>query len=176
MQYRVVKIVDTFESIYTEYFSRVYGFIYRMCRDDDLAEELTQETFFQAFKSFRRFRGDSELFTWLAAIAKFTFFNYLRKNKCAECVNIDLIADTLCDSDDADPELTAEKRETTDTIRRAIGRMPEKYRDVVMLRLYAELPFSEIAEALKITENSAKVLFHRAKKMLTEELKNEYFV
>ena len=54
--------------------------------------------------------------------------------------------------------------------------MPEKYRDVVMLRLYAELPFSEIAETLKITENSAKVLFHRAKKMLTEELRNEYYV
>ncbi|MCI8388244.1 MAG: sigma-70 family RNA polymerase sigma factor [Clostridiales bacterium] len=165
--------MDTFESIYREYFSRVYGFIYRMCRDDDLAEELTQETFFQAFKSFRRFRGDSELFTWLAAIAKFTFFNYMRKNKCAECVNLDLIADTLSDSDDSDPEATVEKRETTVAIRRAISNMPEKYRDVVMLRLYAELPFSEIAESLKITENSAKVIFHRAKKMLTEELRAE---
>ena len=52
----------------------------------------------------------------------------------------------------------------------------KKYRDVVLLRLYAELPFSQIAESMKITENSAKVLFHRAKKLLMEELKNEYFM
>ena len=62
--------MDAFGSIYTEYFGRVYGFLFRMCRNEDLAEELTQETFFQAFKSFSSYRGDSELFTWLAAIAK----------------------------------------------------------------------------------------------------------
>mgnify|MGYP005775755745 FL=1 len=168
--------MDTFESIYREYFSRVYGFLYRMCRNDDLAEELTQETFYQAFKSFRRFRGDSELFTWLAAIAKFTFLAYLRRNKCSECVNLDLIEDTLCDDGENDPVKTAQNHETKENIRRAILNMPDKYRDVVLLRLYAELPFSQIAESMKITENSAKVLYHRAKKLLLEELKNEYFM
>ena len=54
--------------------------------------------------------------------------------------------------------------------------IPKKYRDVVMLRLYAELPFSQVAAALKIGENSAKVIFHRAKKMLTEELKHEHYL
>lgn len=147
-----------------------------MCRNDDLAEELTQETFYQAFKSFRRFRGDSELFTWLAAIAKFTFLAYLRRNKSAECVNLDLIEDTLCDDGENDPEETAQNQETKENIRRAILNMPDKYRDVVLLRLYAELPFSQIAESMKITENSAKVLYHRAKKLLLEELKNEYFM
>ena len=168
--------MDAFGSIYTEYFGRVYGFLFRMCRNEDLAEELTQETFFQAFKSFSSYRGDSELFTWLAAIAKYTFFRYLRKNKCAGMVNLDVIADTLCEPDESGPESTAARSETNEAIRHAIANMPEKYRDVVMLRLYAELPFSEIAETLKITENSAKVLFHRAKKMLTEELRNEYYV
>ena len=43
-----------------------------------------------------------------------------------------------------------------------------------MLRLYADLPFAEVAAALKISENSAKVIYHRAKKMLFEELKDEY--
>ena len=54
--------------------------------------------------------------------------------------------------------------------------MPEKYRDVVVLRLYAELPFSEVAEVLHISENSAKVIFHRAKKLLSEELKHEHIL
>ena len=169
----VTALLEPFESIYEQYFPRVYAFLYRMCRNENLAEELTQETFFQAFKSFPKYRGESELFTWLASIAKYTFFGYIRKNKNSdENVDIELLADTLLDSEN-DPEETIQRHETIDAIRRAISAIPEKYRDVVVLRLYAELPFSEVAEVLHISENSAKVIFHRAKKLLSEELKNE---
>ena len=54
--------------------------------------------------------------------------------------------------------------------------IPKKYRDVVLLRIYAELPFSQIALALKISENSAKVIFFRAKKKMMEVLKDEFAV
>ncbi len=150
--------------------------MYRLCRDESLSEELTQETFFQAFKSFSKYRGESELFTWLASIAKYTFFSYIRKNKQAgESVDIELLADNLLDTEN-DPEETIQQHETVDAIRRAISNMPEKYRDVVVLRLYAELPFAQVAEVLHISENSAKVIFHRAKKLLSEELKNEHIL
>ena len=168
--------MEPFETIYEQYFPRVYSFIYRMCRDEDLSEELTQETFFQAFRSFPKYRGESELFTWLASIAKYTFFSYMRKNRrSGEDVDIELLADTLLDSEN-DPEEKMQRKETVEAIRRAISRIPEKYRDVVVLRLYAELPFSEVADALSISENSAKVIFHRAKKLLSEELKNEHIL
>ena len=55
-------------------------------------------------------------------------------------------------------------------------RLLKKYRDVVLLRIYAELPFSQIALALKISENSAKVIFFRAKKKMMEVLKDEFAV
>ena len=168
--------MEPFEAIYEKYFNRVYAFLYRMCRDESLAEELTQETFFQAFKSFPKYRGESELFTWLASIAKFTFFGYVKKNKhMNENVDIELLADNLLDTD-GDPEETLQQRETVDAIRRVIERIPEKYRDVVVLRLYAELPFAQIAKSLNISETSAKVIFHRAKKLLSEELKNEHIL
>lgn len=168
--------MEPFETIYEQYFPRVYSFIYRMCRDEDLSEELTQETFFQAFRSFPKYRGESELFTWLASIAKYTFFSYMRKNRrSGEDVDIELLADTLLDPEN-DPEEKMQRKETVEAIRRAISRIPEKYRDVVVLRLYAELPFSEVADALNISENSAKVIFHRAKKLLSEELKNEHIL
>lgn len=51
--------------------------------------------------------------------------------------------------------------------------IPKKYRDVMVLRVYAELPFSQIAQILRISENSAKVIYFRAKKMLMEVLKDE---
>ena len=170
-------MMETFETIYEANFPRVYAFLFRLCKDESLAEELTQETFFQAFRSFYRFRGDSELFTWLASIAKHAFFSYMRKNKAQlECINIDLVTGVLCEDADRGPEESVQKKMTAERVRTIIRKIPKKYRDVVMLRLYAELPFSQVAAALKISENSAKVIFHRAKKMLTEELKHEHYL
>ena len=168
---------ETFEDIYTSYFNRVYTFLFRMCGNEDLAEELTQETFFQAFRSFYKFRGDSELFTWLASIAKFTFFSYVRKNRReTDFINTDPWNSLIIGDDETDPEKIVQKEEMSAAVRKVLDKIPAKYRDVVVLRIYAELPFSEIAESLKISESSAKVLFFRAKKMLMEELKHENLV
>ena len=52
-------------------------FIYNMCKDYHTAEELTQETFFQAFRSFGSYKGKSDIFTWLAAIAKHTYYKHI---------------------------------------------------------------------------------------------------
>jgi len=168
---------QAFEMIYKTYFSRVHTFICRMCGNPDLAEELTQETFYQAFRSFRNFRGDSELFTWLASIAKYTFFAHIRKNRVRnEDLNIDLLTEVLSDSPESDPEEQLQHTVTAEAVKKAIANIPQKYQDVVALRIYADLPFSQIAALLKISENSAKVLFHRAKKMISEELKYENYL
>ena len=168
---------QAFEMIYETYFSRVHTFICRMCGNPDLAEELTQETFYQAFRSFRNFRGDSELFTWLASIAKYTFFAHIRKNRVRnEDLNIDLLTEVLSDSPESDPEEQLQHTVTAEAVKKAIANIPQKYQDVVALRIYADLPFSQIAALLKISENSAKVLFHRAKKMISEELKYENYL
>ncbi len=168
--------METFARIYETYFSRVYNFLFRMCNNEDLAEELTQETFFRAFRSFHRFRGDSELFTWLASIAKYTFFSYIRKHKKeSDCINFNALIATMT-QEDTDPENMICRNVMNDAVRQLIYKMPQKYSDVVTLRIYAELPFSEIADALQISESSAKVLFFRAKKMLLEELKNEHLM
>ena len=66
--------MKTFESLYRDYYQKVYAFLNRMCADGDLAEDLTQETFLQAYKSLYKFRGECEVFTWLAAIGKHTYF------------------------------------------------------------------------------------------------------
>lgn len=167
--------MEPFEKIYEDNFKRVYAFLYHLCRDESLTEELTQETFFQAFRSFHRYRGESELFTWLASIAKHTFFTYLRKNKMRkENIDLELVTDVLCADASGNPEEAYQRKFITESVRKVLCKIPDKYRDVVMLRLYADLPFAQVAAALKISENSAKVIYHRAKKMLMEELKNGY--
>ena len=160
-----------FEHIYNEYSSGICGFLYKLCGSASLAEELTQETFYQAYKSLHRYNGTCEIFTWLAAIAKNTYFKYLRKHKrelyrCEISELEGMVADT-----DERPEDLAEQRELREAVMRAVMNLDKKYRDVTVLRIYAELPFSAIAELLGITENSAKVIFHRAKRQLEDDLK-----
>ena len=77
---------------------------------------------------------------------------------------------------DEQPEVLAEKRELREAVMRAVMNLSPKYRDVTVLRIYAELPFSAIAELLGITENSAKVIFHRAKRQLETDLKRSGFI
>ncbi len=165
--------LKAFENLYQEYYNQIYGFLYRMCADAGVAEDLTQETFLQAYTSFHRFRGECEVFTWLAAIAKHTYFKYLKKNKLhLDAANLELVVDSYCEGMDG-PEEYVHKQYVEKAVRNVLENIPKKYRDVVLLRIYAELPFSQIALILKISENSAKVIYFRAKKLLMEVLKNE---
>ncbi len=166
-----------FEALYKEYFQRTYAFLYKLTEQRDLAEELTQETFYQAFISFHRFRGESDVFTWLASIAKHTYFRYLRKNKYhIDSISTDLIADHYCSNDGERLEETVERQLLLDSTRKAMETLPEKYRDVTILRIYADMSYAEIGKALHISENSARVIYHRAKKMILEAIQNEHDV
>lgn len=168
---------ELFEAIYREYFSRVYAFLFKLSKQSDLAEELTQETFYQAFISFHRFEGKCEIFTWLAAIAKHTYYKYLKKNR----LGLDMIDFTELERNLTDesrmgenPADVCQRNFQRENVAEAVKNLPQKYRDVVILRIYADMPFSQIAAIMGITENSAKVIFFRAKKKLSEELNDEF--
>lgn len=165
--------MKAFETLYREYYQKVYAFLYRLCADATVAEDLTQETFLQAYQSFHKFRGDCEVFTWLAAIGKHVYFKYLKKKKLhLDAANLELVAQSYLQNEDS-PEEHIHKKDIEKAVRKIVENIPKKYRDVVLLRIYAELPFSQIAQSLKISESSAKVIYFRAKKMLMEVLKDE---
>ena len=168
--------MEDFEAIYQEYYQRVYAFLFKMCQDRDLSEELTQESFYQALKSFHRYDGSCSLFTWLAAIAKNTYFKHLRKSAARPVDLIDPEESAVTGGEEEDPAELLEKRTELEALRRIIDRLPDKYRDVVTLRIYGDLPFAEIARILKLSENSAKVLFYRAKNQIREELSHDNFL
>lgn len=163
-----------FETIYKEYFPRVFAFLYKLTEQQDLAEELTQETFYQAFISFYRFRGDSDVFTWLASIAKHTYFRYLRKNKHqSAAVSMEYIAEFYSDEGHGRLEDFVEQQFLLEKAKKAMSQLPKKYEDVMILRVYAELSYAQIGQALHISENSARVIYFRAKKMILEAIKHE---
>lgn len=164
---------EEYEMIYRKYYNRVYLFIYKLCGDRDLSEDLTQETFYQTFLSLYRFRGSSDIFTFIASIAKHTYYKYLKKNKhYISSLSLFDQAEFLRNECDTDPEYIFEKTSEQLNVRDMLEKIPEKYRDVIIYRFYADMTFAQIAETMGITENSAKVIFYRAKKKLMEELKN----
>ncbi|MDE7390640.1 MAG: RNA polymerase sigma factor [Lachnospiraceae bacterium] len=168
---------EEYEYIYRKYYKQTYLFLFKMCRDTHLAEDLTQETFYQAYLSLHRFKGNSDIFTFLAAIAKHTYYRHVRKNKQGESyVSLSDAEEFFGDKERSDPEYIIEKAAVSSNIRAIIDKMPDKYRDVIIYRVYADMSFAQIAAAMNITENSAKVLFFRAKKKMLEELKNGDFM
>ena len=71
--------MDSFEEAYAQHEALVRGFLRRLCGDDALAEELTQETFYQAMRHWRDFRGQASVSTWLCTIGKRLYYDSCRK-------------------------------------------------------------------------------------------------
>ena len=145
----------------------------KLSRNESVSEELTQETFYQAYLSLHSFRGESDIFTWLAAIAKHVYFKYMKKQKMSVVDSyVELMAGAYIEG--TDPEVELDRRELMRAVRNVVSKMPEKHRNVVVLRAYAGMSYAEIARSMKISENSAKVIYFRARKTITEEIQNEY--
>lgn len=159
--------MEDFEKLYKEYYPRVYAFLFKLCHDREMAEEMTQDTFYELYKSIHKYNGSCKLFTFIASIAKNVYYKYMRKKRI-EYIDIELIKE-IQDSKDT-PEEACLRSVRSAEIRRVIDMLPKNYRDVVVLRVYADLAFPDIAEALGISVSSAKVIFHRAKKIISEEL------
>lgn len=158
---------NDFETIYDAYYQDVYLYLMKLTNGrKDLVEELTQETFYQVFISLHRFKGKSKLKTWIIEIAKHTCFNYYKKNPYTsqeEVLEKELEHDAL-HSEPLEEYLI--RNEQKESLRKSILGLEKKYRDVVIYRIYYDLSFQKVARLMGISENSAKVLFYRAKSML----------
>lgn len=159
-----------FEEIYTLYFSDVYNFLYGICGNSDISEELTQDTFVEAYRSLHKYNGKCKIYTWLCAIAKNMWFHYIRKHR-KNVTNIEMLSETLL-SEEPSPQDKAESEERLHVILKAISSLKSRQRDIFWLHTVAEIPFAEIANMLGITENSAKVIYFRAKNNLRNQLKS----
>lgn len=150
------------------YYQTVYGYLITITGGNyDLAEELTQETFYRAIKNAGKFRGDCKMSTWLCQIAKFSFYQHLDKKNRRKEVSMDIAIEQA-----AEQQLEKEyiSNEQKLEIYKKIQQLESPTKDVLMLRLSGELSFREIGEILGKTENWARVTFYRGKQILGKEL------
>ncbi len=152
--------MDDMEAIYRSHAQTVYKFLLAQCRDPDLAEELTQETFYQAVRSIQRFDGSCKLSVWLCQIAKHLWYRHLRKHRR----ETGLEAAPEGSAPSAEEGLM--EREGRLALLRLIHQLPEPRREVVYLRAFGGLSFREIGDVLGKTEAWARVTFYRSKEKL----------
>ena len=163
---------DSMEHMYRKHSQMIYAFLLSKCGDGMLAEELTQETFYQAVKSIGSFKGQSSASTWLCGIANNVWLSHLRKQKrSGEIFSSDEDEACFASSSAESPEDKFIRKADNLTLMQALHEIKEPMREVLYLRLMGELSFREIGQIMGQSENWARVTFYRGKKKLIEGVK-----
>ncbi len=156
--------MEDMQQVYQQHARTVYKFLLAKTGDGHLAEELTQETFYQAVKSVDRFDGSCKVSVWLCQIAKHLWFQHLRRQRREAPVP----PEDLPESPGPSAEEGLLEREGRMDLLRLVHRLPEPQREVVYLRAFGGLSFREIGDVFGRTETWARVTFYRSKEKLKD--------
>lgn len=153
-----------FEEVYKNYFKEVFLYLRSLSADENIAEEVAQETFVKALGAIDRFDGSKDIRAWLFTIAKNSYFTYCKKQK--KFTDIDLSGQTA--SEDLSVEECIDNSDSAFLIHRFLHSMEEPYKEVFSLRVFGELPFEKIGLLFGKSSGWARVTFYRAKKQIFE--------
>ena len=157
-----------FEKLYHTYFSDVYLYIRRLSGDEQIAEEITSETFFKAMHSIESFRGDCDVRVWLCQIAKNCYYTHTKKAAKLQAADLDELQNMADPAPDLAQQLI--RKEEVQRIQKVLHDISEPYKEVFMWRVFAQLSFKQIGSIFGKNENWACVTYHRARKMMIRSL------
>jgi len=168
-----------YKKLMRKYHDAIFSFIYRMIRDRQQVEDLTQEAFIKAFGSLKNFNEEYAFSTWLYKIATNHCIDYIRKRKLQlysidkpiESKDSDYAFELPDESYEADRELISDQR--TKLLNEAIAHLPEKYKTVIRLRHTEEKSYEEIAKILKLPIGTVKAHIFRARELLYKHLRDK---
>ena len=159
---------DAFEQLVIAYRDQVFRLALRMCGNEADADEAAQEAFLSAWKALPNFRGDSQFSTWLYQLTSHAAIDLLRREKrqiAAEDITEVSVSDPA-----PSPQQQAERSETRQAVRDAMGQLSPEYRQIVVLRFLQELSYEEIGAVLKLPPGTVKSRLNRAKAQLKDIL------
>src|SRR6187200_3394056 len=167
------KLDADFSELYKAHLKDVYSYAYYRIGNHHDAEDLTEQTFLQAYRHFGRAQKESQgrpLRPWLIRIAHNLAANYYRDRARKPQTNLEDAGVLPTFHDTAD---LVEGREEVLQVLAGVAKLPEDRRDALIMRFALDMDNREIARALGRTDGATKVLIHRAIKQLEEELENE---
>ncbi|MEG0049413.1 MAG: sigma-70 family RNA polymerase sigma factor [Clostridia bacterium] len=154
------------DDVYEEYHELIHAFLLRLCRNEHLADEMTQETFFRALKQWSHFRGDSSVSTWLCTIAKHLYYDTMRKKNpvSLETVKEKTVSDIAENFVRKDQFMTAQH---------LLHNLSEPYREVFTLRTFCDMTHAQIGELFGKSDSWARSTYFRARKLLSDLMKED---
>lgn len=162
--------MDDMSQIYRQHAQTVYKFLLSQCHDPGLAEELTQETFYQAFLHIDRFEGRCSVYTWLCQIAKNAYFKECRRRRRT-------VPEEQGGAEQGgsapDPLEALAEREQVQRLHTHLAHLPEPYREVFTLKVFGELSYEEISRLYGKSPSWARVTCYRAKEKILARLEEE---
>lgn len=154
------------QKIYEEYFDCIYRYLFCLTHNSDIAEELTQETFYRAVKKIDTYKGTCKISVWLCQIAKNLWFDECRKAKIDKKASMNGKYEKSLEEDSI-------LKDNKINLYKKMQKLDEKTREVIYLRITGELSFKDIGNILNKTETWARVTFYRGKKYLKGDDINE---
>jgi RNA polymerase sigma-70 factor (ECF subfamily) len=169
-----------FSILIEKYRKQIVHFMFRMSRNQAVAEELAQEVFLRVYRSRQTYRAEAKFSTWLYRIATNLGVNHARDTKyerTAQNVYLDqpdpetgTTPDVADSTPSAEQELVRDER--MQAIRKHVMALPERQRSAVLMHKYQEMDYKEIGQVLKLSESATKSLLFRAYQTLRENLKH----
>lgn len=168
-----------YETFVRLYGGRMLSVARRFLGNDDEARDAVQDAMISAFRSIDRFEGTAKISTWLHRIVVNAALMRLRRRKRRPEESLEDVLPRFRDdghrvlADDewrVSPEIAVEREEVQVLVRKAIGELPETYRNVLLLRDIEQLDTAEVSQLLGVTENAVKIRLHRARQALRAKL------
>lgn len=162
-----------FDVLVRRYQRKIYFLAYRMVKGHDAADDIAQETFINAYFAIKSFKVGYSFFTWLYRICMNLSINYLKRQKF-------VIPESQFEEEASPLEREAAKTDPSDDyaskeikakIEKALDSLPPKFKAVLVLRLYEDLSYEEIAKTLKISVGTVMSRLFRARERMQEMLK-----
>ena len=173
---------EALEQLILKYQNRIYNVILKICADPDDAAELTQETFVKVIENIDKFQGKSRFYTWAFRIAVNLTLNYCQRNAKLDMSSIDeqnqkndsqatqAMKEFLSDENSPDPVAVAQNKELCDLTIKALMKLDEPQKAVVVLRDIEGMNYTQIAEVLNIELGTVRSRLSRARGRLREIL------
>ena len=156
---------EEFSCIYEENRHSILRMCYMYLKDESLAQDAAQETFIKAYLKLETFKGKASINTWLSSIAINVCKNILRKQKAAQIISIDSVAEQASAKNSADEEHIC--------VSAAVKNLPVQLKTVILLKYYRNLKIKEISRILKIPQTTVNYRLLKAKEILKDTLKED---
>ncbi|MCC3373692.1 RNA polymerase sigma factor [Cohnella sp. REN36] len=173
MEHEFLKNVTTMDEaslqhVMNEFGSDIWNYAYFLTKNRELADDITQDVFIKAYYRIESFRGQSSLKTWLLTITRNTAFSYKRS---AFFRKVNLFASITSAQTGRSAESEYMETRYVDDIWDVIMKLPDKYREALVLDIRYELSTEEMAKLLNVAPGTVKSRLHRAREKVEQSLK-----